>query len=83
MLTIAAGKFGERWQDIYDAYAQALGLENIKINVPWGQAPTAAQVQEAIKSTGRVSVKDLHLLSSASLSWRTLPWVESGDRLRK
>lgn len=56
VLTIAAGKFGERWQDVYDAYAKPLGLENIKINVPWGQAPTPASIEEALKANPGVSV---------------------------
>jgi aspartate aminotransferase-like enzyme len=41
VVTISGGKFGERWQDIYDNYSKPLGLTNTKINVPWGQAATA------------------------------------------
>ena len=38
-LTIAGGKFGERWQDIADTYAPSLGItQNIKLNVDWGSA---------------------------------------------
>ncbi len=60
VLTIGAGKFGERWQDIYDTYAEVLGLtENIKLNVPWGQAPTADQVDEVLKANPEVSIVTL------------------------
>lgn len=59
-LTIAGGKFGERWQDIYDTYAPTLGItENIKLNVPWGEAVTAEQVQEALKANPDISVVTL------------------------
>jgi aspartate aminotransferase-like enzyme len=43
-LTIAGGKFGERWQDIYDAYASSHGFEQIRINVPWGEAVQPGQI---------------------------------------
>lgn len=55
VIVVASGKFGERWQDIYDAYAKTLNLEVIKINVPWGQAVTAAQIEEALKANPGVS----------------------------
>lgn len=48
-VTVAAGKFGERWQDIYDAYHAALGVEQVRINVPWGQAVEPAQVEQALR----------------------------------
>jgi aspartate aminotransferase-like enzyme len=51
-LTLANGKFSERWQDIYDAY----GVEQIKLNTPWGEAPTAAQIEEALKANPDVSI---------------------------
>ncbi|MCG3121450.1 MAG: Serine-pyruvate aminotransferase [bacterium] len=34
-LVIAAGKFGERWQEL----CQAFGIETIVLEVPWGAAP--------------------------------------------
>jgi aspartate aminotransferase-like enzyme len=34
-LVIAAGKFGERWQELCQTY----GIETIVMNVPWGEAP--------------------------------------------
>lgn len=60
VLTIAGGKFGERWQDIYDTYAPTLGItENFKLNVPWGEAATAAQVEEVLKANPDISVVTL------------------------
>ncbi len=58
-ITIAGGKFGERWQDIYDQYAQPLGIEQVKINVPWGQAADPDQVEAALKEHPGVSVVTL------------------------
>jgi len=55
-LTIAGGKFGERWQDVYDTYRKSLGVEQVKINVPWGEACTAEQVQEQLKANPDISV---------------------------
>lgn len=51
-LTIATGKFGERWQDIYDTY----GVEQVKIEVPWGQAPDPADVEKALSDNPDISV---------------------------
>ena len=56
VITVAGGKFGERWQDIYDSYAKTLNLTNVKINVPWGEAVTAAQIEEALKANPGTSV---------------------------
>lgn len=51
-LTISTGKFGERWQDIYDAY----GVKQIKIDVPWGQAVDPAQVEQTLRDNPDISV---------------------------
>ncbi|MDX1682198.1 MAG: alanine--glyoxylate aminotransferase family protein [Phycisphaeraceae bacterium] len=57
VLTVAGGKFGERWQDVYDAYAPAIGVtENIKIDLEWGQAPSPAQIEEVLDAHPDVSV---------------------------
>lgn len=50
-ITVAGGKFGERWQDIYDAY----GVDQVKMNVPWGQAVTAAQIEETLQANPETS----------------------------
>ena len=51
-LTIANGKFGERWQDIYDAH----GVGQVRIEVPWGEAPDPAQVEQSLEDHGDISV---------------------------
>lgn len=56
VITVAAGKFGERWQDIYDNYAKSLNITNIKLNVPWGSAVTAAQIQQALSENPDASI---------------------------
>jgi aspartate aminotransferase-like enzyme len=55
-LTVATGKFGERWQDIYDAYAAALGVEQVRIDLPWGEAVDPARVEQALKDHPEISV---------------------------
>lgn len=56
VLTIAGGKFGERWQDIYDQYAKYLNIEQIKINVPWGDAVNVDEVAKALSDNPDISV---------------------------
>ncbi len=51
-ITVANGKFGERWQDIYEQYQ----FDQVRIELPWGEAPTAAQIQEAIDKHPDASV---------------------------
>jgi aspartate aminotransferase-like enzyme len=59
VITIAGGKFGERWQDIYDNYAKSLNLTNVKINVPWGQAVAPDSVAAALAENPGASVVTL------------------------
>ena len=54
-LTIAGGKFGERWQDIYDAY----DVPQIRIDVPWGSAVDVARVEQALREHRDVSMVTL------------------------
>ena len=56
VLTIAAGKFGERWQDVYDAYAPFLDLEQLKIDHDWGTGAPIDQVEQALKDNPDISV---------------------------
>lgn len=51
-LTIAGGKFGERWQDIYKAY----GIEQTTINVPWGDAVDPADVEKALAAEPDIKI---------------------------
>jgi aspartate aminotransferase-like enzyme len=60
VVSISAGKFGERWQDIYDVYAPVLDLkQNIKLNAPWGGAIDPQQVADTLKANPDVSVVTL------------------------
>ena len=54
-LTVANGKFGERWQDVYEAY----GIDQVRLNIPWGRAPTAEQVERALADNPQTSVVTL------------------------
>ncbi|MCC6682249.1 MAG: alanine--glyoxylate aminotransferase family protein [Phycisphaeraceae bacterium] len=55
-ITVSGGKFGERWQDIYDAYASALGISQVKINCDWGTPAPVDQVAQALKDNPDASV---------------------------
>lgn len=55
-LTVAGGKFGERWQDIYDQYAPSLNLTNIKIDSGWGKPADPAAIEQALKDNPDISV---------------------------
>lgn len=56
VIAVSSGKFGERWQDIYDAYAGFLKTEQVKINVPWGEAATPSQIEAALKANPDASM---------------------------
>lgn len=45
VLAVVSGKFGERWADM----AEVFGMKVHRLNVPWGQAVTASQIQEKLK----------------------------------
>jgi aspartate aminotransferase-like enzyme len=47
-LVIVAGKFGERWQELCQAY----GVESIVLNVPWGEAPALEEVKKILQARG-------------------------------
>lgn len=55
-ITVAGGKFGERWQDIYDVYGKTLGIEQIKINTAWGDPVPVDQIEQALKDNPDVSM---------------------------
>ncbi|MEK7791309.1 MAG: alanine--glyoxylate aminotransferase family protein [Deltaproteobacteria bacterium] len=46
VLVVRAGKFGQRWGEI----AQAFGLQVVALDIPWGEAPTAEQIRERLLS---------------------------------
>ncbi len=56
VLAIATGKFGERWQDIFDAYARFLDLTPLRINAPWGQGVDLNEVADTLKKNPDISV---------------------------
>lgn len=51
-VTVSSGKFGERWQDVYESY----GVEQVRIDVPWGGAVNPQQIEDALKANPGVSV---------------------------
>lgn len=46
VLVVQAGKFGQRWGNI----AHAFGLQVVPLDIPWGEAPTAAQIRKQLSS---------------------------------
>lgn len=56
VITVSGGKFGERWQDIYDAYAKYLNIEQIRINADWGAPAPVDQIAQALKDHPDVSI---------------------------
>jgi aspartate aminotransferase-like enzyme len=49
-LTIQGGKFGERWTEICKSY----GINTEIINVAWGEAVEATQIQNALKANPKI-----------------------------
>ncbi len=45
VLCLPAGKFGERWVELAEAY----GLEPLVLSAPWGQSPAPEQVAQLLK----------------------------------
>src|SRR3989338_3285581 len=45
-LVLRAGKFGERWSELCEAY----GARAIPLDAPWGSVPSPAQVQQALQT---------------------------------
>lgn len=56
VITVASGKFGERWQDVYDAYGDLLSVRQIRINLPWGDAVQPERLGQALAENPDVSV---------------------------
>lgn len=49
VIAVSSGKFGERWQDIYDTYAKYLNLTPVHISAPWGQPAPVDQIAQALE----------------------------------
>lgn len=56
VVTVASGKFGERWQDIYDAFTPFIKAEQVKVNVPWGDALTPALLDATLKANADATI---------------------------
>lgn len=56
VITVAGGKFGERWQDIYDTYADPLNLNNIKISHDWGDPAPLDVIEQTLEQNPLASV---------------------------
>ena len=48
-VALSAGKFGERWGELCDAY----GAETVRVDAEWGERLDPAQLDEALGSLGR------------------------------
>lgn len=56
VITVAGGKFGERWQDVYEAYAHAMGINIIRINHAWGTPAPLDQIEYTLREHPQASV---------------------------
>lgn len=56
VLAVAAGKFGERWEDIFRQYAPFLNLNVQVMAVPWGQAANPAAIEAFLKQNADTSL---------------------------
>lgn len=52
VMVVVAGKFGERWQKLNEAYGNKVST----IAVEWGRAPTAENISEALKKNPKPKV---------------------------
>ncbi len=50
VLTVSAGKFGERWTEL----ANAFGLKAVELKAPYGEVVAAAAVEEALKANPQI-----------------------------
>jgi len=51
LLTLEAGKFGERWGEI----AQQFGIDVVRHKLDWGTAPTAELVDDCLKKDAKIT----------------------------
>lgn len=50
ILSIVSGKFGERWADMAETY----GLKVHRMNIPWGEAVQASEVEKALNANKNI-----------------------------
>ena len=55
VLAIAAGKFGERWQDVFDVYAPHLDLKPMRIDHDWGTPAPLEQIEKTLRENLDIS----------------------------
>lgn len=51
VLTVEAGKFGERWTQIVNSR----GLKTSQLKLPWGQTPTASQIADKLSEDQEIA----------------------------
>lgn len=56
VISVAGGKFGERWQDVFDTYAPYMQLKNVKISHAWGAPAPLDEIEQALKDHPDASV---------------------------
>lgn len=69
ILTVNAGKFGERWVTM----PRALGLEVVELSIPWGDAPDAEALAAALDATPGVRAVVLTYCETSTGTMLDLP----------
>ncbi len=77
VITVSAGKFGERWSEI----AQAYGMDLARLSVEWGKAVTIEQVDQAFKENPDAVA--FFVTASETSTGVAHPIAAIGDYLRK
>jgi aspartate aminotransferase-like enzyme len=63
VLAVSCGEFGERWQ----AMAAAFGCDVVQLTCPWGEAPRAAGLEQALAEGGAEVVLLVHSETSTGV----------------
>ncbi len=56
VVAVGGGKFGERWQDIFDQYEGTMTLKPLRIEVPWGEAVSPDTIEQVLREHEDVSL---------------------------
>ena len=76
-ITIAGGKFGQRWSEIVEAY----GLNDVRLDVEWGKPVTIEQIDQAFKE--HPDAIALYATASETSTGVAHPIKEIGEYLKK
>lgn len=76
-LIVRGGKFGERWEEICEAY----GVQVRAIDVPWGEAVDPGLVEEALRKDG--SIRAVYTTASETSTGVKHPIKELADITRQ